>query len=80
MRLVLRVLAALALGTALWAVLGLLATVPLGWWFGWSGHPAIPSAPLAVYVGIYGIALPVLCVWSAWRLVSLVYARVGRES
>jgi hypothetical protein len=74
----LRVLAILVLGTALWAFLGLLTTVPLGWCFGWSGHPAIPSAPFAVYVGIYGVALPMVCLWGAWRLVSLVHAWMGR--
>lgn len=27
-----------------WVVLAFLLTAPLGAWYGWSGHPAIPAA------------------------------------
>jgi hypothetical protein len=43
-----RAFGTLLLGLAGWAGIGLLATVPLGSIYGWSGHPAIPDAPIVV--------------------------------
>ena len=58
----------LILGLAGWVVLGYLATLPLGAIFGWSGHPAIPDAPTGVYIGLYLVLLPALCLAGAWRV------------
>ena len=52
-----------------WVFLGYFATLPLGAFYGWSGHPAIPDAPLAVYVVLYLVVLPVLCLLGAWTVV-----------
>lgn len=60
-----------------WMVLGYLATAPLGAIFGWSGHPAIPAAPVAVYVVVYLIALPVVCLIGAWKLAIWFEAHIG---
>jgi hypothetical protein len=56
-----RVVMTLILGLLAWVVLGYLATMPLGAIFGWSGHPALPDAPLGVYIGLYLVLLPTLC-------------------
>ena len=77
--LVLRGLATLILGVLAWGCLGYLATMPLGMVFGWSGHPAIPDAPVAVYVGLYLIVLPVLCVMGAWRVVGAMSRALDRR-
>jgi hypothetical protein len=71
----LRAVGALLVGTVAWAVLGYLATVPLGAIFGWSGHPALPDAPAAVYVGLYLAVLPALCFFGAWHLMRWAAAR-----
>ena len=67
-RFILRAIAAFVLAVVGWAILGYLMTVPLGMIYGWSGHPAIPDAPVYVYVGVYIVALPALCLFAAWRL------------
>jgi hypothetical protein len=74
---VLRAVATLLLGALAWAVLGYLATAPLGVIYGWQGHPSVPAAPAAVYVGLYLVALPAVCLWAAWFLIGLVIQRVG---
>jgi hypothetical protein len=52
---------AFLIAVILWVVVGFLATAPLGAIYGWSGHPAIPAAPMAVYVIVYLLVLPVAC-------------------
>jgi hypothetical protein len=79
MVLALRGLATLLLAAPAWAVLGFLATAPLGAMYGWSGHPAIPSAPMAVYVGLYLVVLPILCLSAAWWLVAVVTRAIARR-
>jgi hypothetical protein len=59
-----------------WAVLGYLATAPLGAIYGWSGHPSIPAAPVAVYVGVFLVVLPIICLFGAWRMIRWIEARI----
>lgn len=66
-RLTLRLLSTLILGGVGWVVLGYLAMMPLGMVFGWSGHPAIPAAPMVVYVMLYAVMLPGLCLLAGWK-------------
>jgi hypothetical protein len=75
MSFILRAVGALLVGAVAWAVLGYLATVPLGAVFGWSGHPALPDAPAAVYVGLYLVVLPALCFFGAWQVMRWAAAR-----
>jgi hypothetical protein len=70
----------LLLGAIAWVVLGYLATPPLGLLFGWSGHPAIPDAPLLVYLAVYVIALPALCLFGAGKVVGALSRRFSKES
>lgn len=73
-----RALATLVLAAIAWVLLGYFATMPLGAVFGWSGHPAMPAAPMEVYVGLYLVALPVVCLLGAWRVTGALsrdYAR-----
>jgi hypothetical protein len=70
--LMLRAACALALAVICWAILGYLATAPLGALYGWSGHPAVPAAPVAVYVMVYLIVLPVVCLIGAWKTVVIL--------
>lgn len=72
--LILRAACTFVLAVVCWAVLGYLATAPLGALYGWSGHPSIPSAPTAVYVGLYLVALPALCLVAAWKATG-IFAR-----
>jgi hypothetical protein len=58
---------AFLIAVILWVVVGFLATAPLGAIYGWSGHPAIPAAPMAVYVIVYLLVLPVACGAAAWK-------------
>lgn len=60
-------------------MLGYLATMPLGAIFGWSGHPAMPAAPMAVYVAFYVVALPSFCLAGAWALIRPIEARLRRR-
>lgn len=76
--LLLRVLATLVLAISAWAVLGYLASAPLGSIYGWSGHPPIPGAPTYVYVGLYLVVLPIVCIAGAWMIVNWIYNRVSR--
>lgn len=71
--LILRGTCVIVLTTACWAILGYLATAPLGALYGWSGHPSIPNAPVSVYIGLYLIVLPILCLFVAWKLVSVIF-------
>lgn len=64
----LRVGMTLIIGLLAWVLLGYLATMPLGAIFGWSGHPAIPDAPVAVYLAVYLVIIPALALLGAWRL------------
>jgi hypothetical protein len=64
--LALRLLGTLVLATISWALLGYFATLPLGAIYGWGGHPAIPSAPIGVYIALYGVVFPLLCLAAAW--------------
>jgi hypothetical protein len=73
--LVLRILGALAMASIAWVVLGFLATAPLGRIFGWSGHPSIPAAPAWVYLGLYLVVLPVICLAGAWKVAGWVVVR-----
>lgn len=66
---ILRAIGTLVVAAAGWALLGYLATAPLGAIYGWSGHPSVPNAPAAVYVGLYLIVFPAICLFLAWRLV-----------
>jgi hypothetical protein len=74
-----RVVGTAVVALAGWVILGYLATVPLGAIFGWSGHPAMPDAPAAVYVGLYLVVLPVLCWLAAWKAVGLGQERLHRR-
>ena len=76
----LRAIATLLLAAAAWVLLGYLATAPLGAIFGWAGHPSIPAAPVAIYVAVYLIALPALCLFAAWKLVVWIGARVRNRT
>ena len=67
-RLFVRLGVTLILACVLWGVLGYLATAPLGAVYGWGGHPAIPSAPESVYIVLYLIVLPAICLGSCWWL------------
>ena len=80
MAFLIRAIGTLFVATVLWAVIGYFATLPLGAIFGWSGHPAIPAAPIAIYIGFYLGVLPVLSVWAGWRLVSRLDARLRSTS
>ena len=62
----LRVLGTLVLATISWLLLGYFATLPLGAIYGWGGHPALPSAPIGVYIALYGVGFPLLCLAVAW--------------
>lgn len=68
MALALRLLATLILAAIGWVLLGYAAIFLLGVVYGWSGHPAMPQAPWALYVALYGVALPVVCLVLAWKL------------
>jgi len=72
---VVRGVASLVVAIVSWVFLGYLATAPLGAIYGWSGHLAIPDAPLAVYVGLYLVVLPVLCLSGVWKAASWIGAR-----
>ena len=76
MKLFLRVLGTLVIASVAWVVLGYLATAPLGAIYGWQGHPSIPAAPKAVYVALYLIILPFICLWGAWALIRWIESRV----
>ena len=79
--LALRLTGTLVVATVAWAILGYLLTLPLGAVFGWSGHPAIPAAPVAVYIGLYLVVLPAACLVGAWWLTGRVGARIrGAET
>jgi drug/metabolite transporter (DMT)-like permease len=58
-----------------WVLLGYLALMPLGAIFGWSGHPALPDAPAAVYVLLYLVVLPALCGFAAWKTIARIERR-----
>jgi hypothetical protein len=60
-------------------LLGYFATLPLGAIYGWSGHPAIPAAPAGVYVLVYLVVLPVLCLAGAWYLTRRLRAAFSGE-
>ena len=62
----LRLLGTLVLATISWVLLGYFATLPLGAIYGWGGHPALPSAPIGVYIALYGGVFPLLCLAAAW--------------
>ena len=68
MRTIAQLLLTLVIAVVAWALLGYLATAPLGLVFGWSGHPAIPAAPWSVYVALYGVLLPLVCLLLGWRI------------
>ena len=77
--LMLRAACTLVLAVVGWAVLGYLATAPLGALYGWSGHPSIPGAPTAVYIGLYLIALPALCLVGAWKATAIFGRALSRR-
>ena len=74
---ILRAIATLVVALVAWALLGYLATALLGTIYGWSGHPSIPAAPMAVYVGFYLIVLPAICLFGAWKMICWIEARVS---
>jgi hypothetical protein len=68
-----RWLVTLLVAALLWAALGFLATAPLGWAFGWSGHPSLPAAPTWVYVTTYLVVLPAISVGIAFGVISWLF-------
>ena len=74
-RTVIRIVVTAVLACIAWVVLGFLVTAPLGAFYGWSGHPAIPAAPLAVYGVLYLIVLPAMCLSVSWRLTRRITRR-----
>jgi hypothetical protein len=74
-----RIVGVLVVASAGWVALGFLATAPLGAIYGWSGHPAIPSAPTSVYIAVYLIALPALCLFAGWKLTGWIDGRIRRR-
>lgn len=75
----LRLLGTLVAAAFGWVVLGYLATGVLGAMYGWGGHPAIPAAPMAVYVVVYGVVLPILCLAGAWKVTGRIETRWRRS-
>jgi hypothetical protein len=71
-----RLIGTLVVAVAGWALLGYLASAPLGAIYGWTGHPSMPAAPTAVYVGLYLVVLPAVCLFVAWRFVRWIAARI----
>lgn len=65
----LRALSMFCVAALAWSLLGYFATLPLGALFGWSGHPAVPDAPILLYVVIYLVVLPIGCLYGAWKLI-----------
>lgn len=78
MALALRLLATLILAAIGWVLLGYVAIGLLGMIYGWSGHPAMPPAPWALYIALYGVALPLVCLTLAWRLTRGIQTRLQR--
>jgi hypothetical protein len=78
--LVVRAAGTLVLGALAWAVLGFLATAPLGAIYGWSGHPSIPAAPEAIYIGLYLLVLPLICLSAAWFLLGFLIRLFSRRT
>jgi hypothetical protein len=70
--LMLRAACALVLAVVCWAILGYLLTAPLGAFYGWSGHPSIPGAPTEVYIVLYLVVLPTLCLAGAWKVIAIL--------
>src|SRR5687767_12104269 len=75
-----RVLGTLVLACMAWVLLGYLATAPLGAIYGWQGHPSIPAAPKAVYVAVYLVVLPLICLSGAWMLVRWIESRLRAKA
>ena len=75
-----RCLATLLLAAPAWAVLGYLATAPLGRAYGWSGHPSIPAAPAWVYAALYLGVLPLASIAAAWWITGRVAAVAARTA
>lgn len=75
MTIALRLLGTLVMAVLSWAALGYLASAPLGAIYGWSGHPAVPAAPSWVYIMVYAVALPLLCLAGAWKMARLLEDR-----
>lgn len=75
-----RVLGTLVLAPISWVLLGYFATLPLGAIYGWGGHPAIPSAPLGVYIALYGVVFPLACLAAAWFVMGRLIRPDGRRS
>lgn len=80
MRMVLRVLGGLIVAAIVWVVLGYVATLPLGAVYGWGGHPAIPAAPMWVYVVLYLVVLPVISLIIGWMAVRRIGGRGASAS
>ena len=74
-----RGVATLFIALVAWIILGYAALIPLGAIFGWSGHPALPAAPPWIYVGLYLLALPTLCLYTGWRTVKSIAVRIDRS-
>ena len=79
-RLVIRALATVVLAAIGWAVVGYVATAPLGAIYGWGGHPAMPSAPWSVYVALYFVTLPAVCLIGGWFLAGRLVTAVMKAS
>lgn len=62
-----------------WVVLGYFVLGLMGAIFGWSGHPALPSAPIEAYFIVYLIALPVICLIAGWRLLRWIESWIARR-
>jgi hypothetical protein len=77
--LALRVAGTLVVAVIGWVILSLLATGALGAIYGWGGHPAIPAAPLPVYIILYLVVLPVLCLAAGWQVTGWIETRMRRK-
>lgn len=79
-RMVARLAVSLVLAVIGWALLGYLATLPLGAFYGWSGHPAIPAAPWSVYLALYAVVLPGVCLAGGWYIAGRLLASIWRPA
>lgn len=59
-----------------WVVLGYFVLGLMGAIFGWSGHPALPSAPIEAYFIVYLIVLPAICLFAGWRTTRWIESRI----
>lgn len=80
MRTLIQLVIALILAAVAWALLGYLLTAPLGAIYGWGGHPAMPAAAWNVYVILYFVLLPVVCLALGWYVGGWVIRAAARRT